>query len=258
MRVPEEAGLGDATIHLSFPAWKEGKVASVELKLPVVNEKPRPKAAPEKKEARPKAPGAAKSQAINSLRQIGIACHAYMDVHSHLPAAAITSKEGKALLSWRVALLPYLDQEALHRQFKLDEPWDSPHNLKMLHKMPAVFAASSDSGNKTPYRVFTGPDTLFDGMKGARPADVRDGFSNTFLVVEAKESVPWTKPDELSYDKKKPLPALGGSEKDVIFVLWADGSVSRMPLRYNEEVFRALITPRGNEVVGREEFTPKK
>ncbi len=38
MRVPAEAGKGNAKVTVSFDAWKEGKVAPATFEIPVVDE----------------------------------------------------------------------------------------------------------------------------------------------------------------------------------------------------------------------------
>ena len=80
---------------------------------------------------------AAATQSNNHIKQLGLAVHNYNSVYNHLPQQAIFGKDGKPLLSWRVALLPYLDQAVLYKKFKLDEPWDSPHNHALLKYMPS-------------------------------------------------------------------------------------------------------------------------
>ncbi len=87
-----------------------------------------------------------------NLKKLALAMQNYADTFGHLPLAAKV-KNGKALLSWRVELLPYLGEQELYNQFKREEPWDSPHNKKLLSKMPAVFAPP---GVKTrrPYSTF--------------------------------------------------------------------------------------------------------
>src|SRR5262249_7254639 len=77
----------------------------------------------------------------NKLRQIGLAFPSYRDPDDHFRAQAIWDAKGKPLLSWRVAILPFIEEEALYRQFKLDEPWDSPHNKKLIPLMPKTYAA---------------------------------------------------------------------------------------------------------------------
>ena len=96
----------------------------------------------------------------NNLKQIGVALHNYHGVYKTLPPPAKTA-DGKPLLSWRVLILPFLeDDDNLYAQFKLDEPWDSPHNIKLLTKMPEVYAhpADPEAAKKglTYYQVFVG------------------------------------------------------------------------------------------------------
>src|SRR4051794_3818491 len=82
---------------------------------------------------------ARRSQCVNNLKQIGLAMHNYNSAYDVFPPAVITDPDGKPLLSWRVLLLPFLDEQALYEQFKLDEPWDSPNNKPLLSRMPKVF-----------------------------------------------------------------------------------------------------------------------
>jgi prepilin-type processing-associated H-X9-DG protein len=186
----------------------------------------------------------------NNLKHIALAMHTYHDRFGHLPAAAICSKDGKPLLSWRVALLPYLGEDNLVKQFRLDEPWDSPHNKALLPKMPKVYELPvKESTSLTYYRVFVGPEAGFDLQKNRRFADITDGLSNTWMVVEAAEAVPWTKPDELSYDSKAALPKLGDYVSGGFNVAFMDGSVRFFPRAPDEQTMRALITPAGDEVV---------
>jgi RNA polymerase sigma factor (sigma-70 family) len=187
----------------------------------------------------------ARMVSTNNMKQIGLAMHNYMDQHKTFPAAAIYSKDGKPLLSWRVAILPYIEQDQLYKQFKLDETWDSEHNKKLLDKMPRTYGAK---GNETHYRVFTGKDALFPPQKGLGPADITDGFSNTIMLVEGPDTVPWTKPDDYEYDAQKPLPKLGGKPWDNGFlVTLADGSVHMLSKDIPEKRLRAFITPAGGE-----------
>jgi hypothetical protein len=240
VRVPAEAGLGNAKVTLSFPAWKEGNVAAARLELPVVDE---PKKAPDPRQGAGAGNGNPDRRAgADKLKQIGVAFHNYMEGYKCLPFAAVYAKDGTPLLSWRVALLPALGHYDLYKQFRLDEPWDSPHNKKFVGRMPSVLAAPGADPAKgvTFYRVFTGPGTLFDG-KARRSRTIPDGNSTTILVVEAGEAVPWTKPDELPYDKGKPLPKLGGIFRDGFHILYADGHTQFVGRRLDERMFRTGI-----------------
>src|SRR5262249_22126086 len=129
-----------------------------------------------------------------------IATHEYHDLHGRLPAAALYDGAGKALLSWRVQVLPHLGHKELYQQFKRDEPWDSEHNKKLLASMPDVFApvfGPQQAPGHTFYQAFTGPGTIFEGRQGIRITDIFDGTSVTILLVEAGEAVPRTKPADL-------------------------------------------------------------
>jgi hypothetical protein len=175
--------------------------------------------------------------------------------HGSLPPHAIYSKDGKPLLSWRVLLLPYIEQSDLYEQFHLDEPWDSPHNVQFLPRMPKVFTPFKGRPTREPhttfYQVFVGKGAAFEGRKGlCLEADFPDGTSNTFLIVEAGMAVPWTKPEDLPYDAGKPLPRLGGLFKDTFRAALADGSVRDFSKEVSEATLRAAVTRNGGDELG--------
>jgi uncharacterized protein (TIGR03067 family) len=194
-----------------------------------------------------------KSQDENNLKQIALAMHQYHDTYNHWPMPAIYSKDGKPLLSWRVAILPFVEQNNLYNQFKLNEPWDSPHNKKLLEVIPRIYApvaGKPKQPHSTYYQVFTGPGTVFEGEKKLQIRSISDGTSNTVMVVEAAEAVPWTKPADLPFDaKKKELPKLGGQLPDGFFMALCDGSTMWVSRRYDERILRAMITRAGGEVI---------
>jgi prepilin-type processing-associated H-X9-DG protein len=180
--------------------------------------------------------------------------HNYESSQGAFPGPAITAKDGKPLLSWRVAILPYIEPE-LYNKFKLDEPWDSPHNKALIKEMPQVFACPSRPGvepGTTTYRAFAGKGALFEKDSGTRIANITDGTSNTIMVVEAVEAVPWTKPDsDLPFDPaaRPSLHGAGSSHPGGFNTAFADGSVRFIKNSINVQTFRALITRAGGEVV---------
>jgi hypothetical protein len=187
------------------------------------------------------------------MKQIGLAMHNYHDTYRRFPPAAVCGPDGKPLLSWRVLILPFLEQENLYKEFQLDEAWDSPHNIQFVSPTPYVYRpykGNAPADGMTYFRVFVGPGAGFEGMKGLTFADFKDGTSNTLLIVEAWEPVPWSKPDELPYDPNGPLPRLGGIAKDGSFrAAFVDGSVHVIRKGTSEETIRALITRNGNEKI---------
>jgi hypothetical protein len=283
-----------------------------------------------------------------NLKKLALAMHNYVDTHQgHLPSAATVGRYGKALLSWRVELLPYLGGGELYNQFKRDEPWDSPHNRKLLSKIPAVYAppgvktqrpystfyqvfvsagpsaggaaagaggagmmpmggagmpggggmpmgggagmpgggstapgmsrsagapAATGSASAVPGGTFPrtgkkgGPMMTMPGQGGPMggpggmppveqfaPAFVKgeatrflahivDGTSNTILIIEAGNPVPWTKPEDLHYADDEPLPELGGLFPNVMHAAFADGAVHTLTKNYNKKQLRNAIT----------------
>jgi len=192
------------------------------------------------------------AQSINNLKQIGLAFHNYNSANDKFPAAAILGPDGKPPHSWRVAILPYIEQNDLYQQYKFDEPWDSPSNRKLLDKMPVIYRHPlSKSTTSASYFVFTGKETLFPGNEGSKLADITDGTSNTILAVEANQDIPWTKPEDLPFDpnENQRFPKLGGFIPGPINVLMADGSVRRLKETISPIVLKALITRAGGEVI---------
>src|SRR5262249_19617843 len=138
---------------------------------------------------------AERAETANKLKQIGIAMHNYLDNKKTFPAAANYDKAGKPLLSWRVHLLPYIEEGELYKKFKLDEPWDSEHNKKLLAQMPAVYRTSKNlEAGKTTFLGVAGESAMFPRGRGVAIREITDGLSNTIFVVDADEAkaVAWT------------------------------------------------------------------
>jgi hypothetical protein len=207
------------------------------------------------------ADGAARrAQCVNNLKQIALAMHNYHDINGHLPPAAITDRDGKPLLSWRVAILPYLEASPLYSRFHLDEPWDSPHNLALLDAMPLTYACPGDSTLKsgmTGYQAVIGPNTAFTpDFQPLRITDFTDGTSQTILIGESRRSVPWTKPEDLPFDMNVPLCGLGshhGYHNNGFHALFVDGTLRFLKSTIAPSVLAALLTRNGNDIIHQED-----
>jgi prepilin-type processing-associated H-X9-DG protein len=208
----------------------------------------------------------ARSQSTNNLKQIGLALHNFHSAHDHFPAD-FRGEAGKPLLSWRVAILPFIEQQALFQEFHLNEPWDSPHNKALIARMPVTFSmpdGSSTEDGLTCYRGFAGTDAFFDPKvpRGIKISGILDGTSNTIAVVEAREPVPWTKPegdipflsDQKPESIKTMLDALGGHFEGGFNALFCDGSVRFIKSTVALPVFRALLTRASGEVISSGSF----
>jgi prepilin-type processing-associated H-X9-DG protein len=200
---------------------------------------------------------ASRLQSANNLKQLALALLNYHDTNGAYPANAIYDKDGKALLSWRVVILPFVEQNNLYSQFNLEEAWDSPRNKRLLARMPAVFKASTSKTkhpNGTFYQGFHGKGAFFEGKTGINIASITDGTSNTIAVVEAANDVPWTKPEDLPFVPGKPLPKLGGVFPGQGFnAAFADGSVRFIRSTFKESSLVKMITRNGGEVLDKED-----
>lgn len=191
------------------------------------------------------------------LLKLHAGLEAYYAKHNAWPARAIRDNNGTPLLSWRVALLPYLGEEELYKQFKLDEAWDSLHNKQLLARMPAVYASRwNDRPWLTRFQVFAGDGAILNLRNGSRKADVRDGLATTVLLVEAPErlGVHWTKPHDLPFQPRLPDGLFSGGKALSLPVLTGDGAVRNLYNKTEPEI-RPLITRDGGEAV---DFTPMR
>jgi hypothetical protein len=195
-------------------------------------------------------------RSANNLRQIALALHNYNDTYGKLPAVASFDKESKPLLSWRVHILPFIEQQTLYQEFHLDEPWDSEHNKKLIPRMPSVYScqdAKLSGPGKTTYLAPVGKGNMFTGdATQLRFGDVPDGTSNTILLLQANadQAVTWTKPADFAPDLDKPLDILFVGQRDLGFnAAFADGSVHFLLDTIDRKTLRALFTRAGGEVV---------
>jgi hypothetical protein len=201
-----------------------------------------------------------RATSVNNLKQIGLAFHNYVASNNHFPAAVNLGGKSKSIpYSWRVAILPFIEQQELYNVYNFDEPWDGPNNRKLIDRMPAVFRCSSSDGTpssrtNSSYFVFTGPATAVGAGTEPKLPDFTDGTSNTILAVEAVRDIPWTKPEDIPFDTNGPLPELGGFWEDGFSALFADGSVRYLKKSIRSEVLKALITRAGGEVISSDSY----
>jgi Protein of unknown function (DUF1559) len=197
------------------------------------------------------------AQCRNNLKQIALALHDYHQAYGSLPPAHIADSNGRPMHSWRVLLLPFLEQQALYDQYDFREPWDGPNNVKLLSQMPGCYVCPSSPPlyrKRTTYTVITGPGTMFPGTAPVKFADVTDELSATLMVVEtANVNIPWTAPWDLDVgtmsfkvnDEK--VPGLSSRHHRAVSVAFADGSVRDLPAGINGKTLRALVTTAGRE-----------
>jgi len=200
---------------------------------------------------------AARRISSNNLKQLALALHNYASTYNSELPGDILDKDGKPILSWRVKLLPYLEQIELYNQLKLNERWDSKHNLALLEKMPKVLASPRVTVKRkgyTVYQVFSGPAALFNaGKPRYKIGNIPDGTSNTLYAVEATRAVPWTKPADIPFDKNKAVVDFGKAYGKKPLAAMMDGSVRLLDLeKIKPETLKNAIMPDDGNVLGKD------
>ena len=198
------------------------------------------------------------SQCRNNLKQIAIAFHCYHAVYNTFPPAYIPDKDGKPMHSWRVLILPFMEQQSLHQQYNFNEPWDSPRNQRVTGTVVPAYKCPSALGGptETNYMVVTGPGTLFEGAEACSMAKISDGLSNTILVVEVGGTgVNWAEPRDLDGRKVSPPfspprpDAAGSYHAGHLNVALGDGSTRPLSDSIDPATVRGLTTRAGGEQI---------
>lgn len=176
------------------------------------------------------------------------------DNNGKYPPAFTKSAQGSPLLSWRVLILPYIEQQNLFNKFNQNEPWDGPTNKPLLSFMPKMYLSSSNYDVNTAFKTtFLAPvakETVFSPLGGVTKNSVTDGFSNTILVVDADDdfATEWTRPVDLNVNSQNPALGLTASNPAGFMALFCDGSRKVVPNRPYPNVW-AMFTIGGGEQV---------
>ena len=187
------------------------------------------------------------------IRTIALAQLNHESANMAFTERAIFAEDGTPLLSWRVAILPFIEQNDLYEQFNLDEPWDSPNNIALLPLMPQIYAHPEVENGQTVFKIFVGDETPFqfeDSRRGISFSQITDGSSNTIMVVEtaSENAVPWTQPEDIIFDINDPKAGLGHGLFDSFSVALFDGSVRQVSNTISDEEFAAVVTIAGGEI----------
>lgn len=218
-----------------------------------------------------------------NLKQLGLAFHNYHDKYGCFPPAYVADSNGRPMHSWRVLILPYVDQTALYAKYKFDEPWDGPNNIRLLDSIPPVYkcpshcapprkvagrasrfgllacsnvgtVSSSNRPRCTNYAAVLGKDCAFRGAQPVSIKDITDGTSNTLLIGEVTDAdILWTKPEDVDIAKH---PRIGdrmgfsSDHKSGANFLRADGSVRFVSDVVPQATIDALYTRAGGEPIG--------
>ena len=188
----------------------------------------------------------------NRMRQLVLGVINYESANATFPPNKnLRRNDGAKGLSWRVQILPYIEEVELYQRFRLNEPWDSPHNIKLLDEMPDVFSAYTNTGltdpvlkpGHTTFVAPTGDGTILGGSDVVKIRHITDGTSKTVLLVEVKpeNAVPWTAPQDYAYSPDDPGAGLAWDQTDKVAVAFCDGSFRALPKSTSKEMLRRLF-----------------
>ncbi len=203
---------------------------------------------------------ARRAQCTNNLKQIALAMYNYHDVYKCFPSAVLTDEEGKSRRSWRVAILPFVEQSMIYDSYNFDEPWDSPSNQVLQSARPTVYTCPSDPGlvpYETNYVMIAGTGTVGgEPNEVVKMSDITDGTSNTIMAIEVADSgIPWMEPRDMTVDEAVAYISnpSGTGRRHVhpggVNVAMADGSVHFISSTIDPQTLRAMMTRDGGEVV---------
>ncbi len=205
------------------------------------------------------------------LKQVANSMLMYSDRNSEQLPTDLKGADGTPLFSWRVGILSMLDYGDIYDQLRLDEPWDSEHNAKLLQQVdPRLFAVNPQTpdghadllaviGKDLGFSPHEGPKpggfTRADGSRefvyrsGTTIGGVSDGMAATALIVEVapERSVPWAKPADYVWDAKQPTAGLGADSKPYFWVALGDTRVVRVSKQQDAETLRRLFTRNDGE-----------
>ena len=179
----------------------------------------------------------------NNLKQIGLAMHSYHSTYRTFPPAYLPDEDGQPMHSWRVLLLPFLNQQSLYDQYDFDLPWDSPDNQALASQISDIFHCPSDNiadHEATSYVVVVGLETAFPGAQTVSISDITDGTSDTILVTEVASSpIHWMEPKDIPIEEFWEQTSFHPNGYNVSL---ADGSVRFMSDDTSPDQLNALTT----------------
>jgi len=194
---------------------------------------------------------ARRAQCSNNLKQISLALLNYEAANGCFPPAYVADENGRPMHSWRVLILPYMEQQALYDRYRFDEPWDSPNNRMVTNTALSIYrcpSAGQADPMETNYVMIVGPETVAFENSAVSIADISDGASNTILVIETADSgIRWAEPRDLNFGELN-LQINDGTGEGIrsrhsggVNAAFCDGSVHFLNDSLDREILRRLI-----------------
>ena len=177
--------------------------------------------------ATPRAREAARRmQCSNNLKMIGLAL-SYDETQRGSFAPLNSVQDNGPPTSWRVEMLPYLEQKTLFDSYDLASPWDSEENTKLAStKVTAFVCPSNLQPTDADGRYFTAYARPFGANVKSAVAGKIDlsqvGRSNSIAVVEScGQNIIWTEPRDALVEERTAGINLPGKTRGT-----SDGAIS--------------------------------
>jgi Protein of unknown function (DUF1559) len=180
----------------------------------------------------------------------------YHEAYGCFPPAFVADRDGTPMHSWRVLILPFLEQQELYKAYNFAEPWNGPNNRKLANRVGHIYLRSgleSDQVTTTSFVAVVGPQTAWPGTKPTTYKDLGDGSHDTLLVVEVLDGqFLWMEPKDLEFGRMsfRINDASGrglGSRLGGARVVSADGTVRTLFNDFDPNKLKAMLTANGGE-----------
>ncbi|GAB5404037.1 MAG: hypothetical protein Aurels2KO_22680 [Aureliella sp.] len=204
-------------------------------------------------------------QCHNNMKKLALAVLNYESAHGRFPPPYIPDDNGMPMHSWRVLVLPFVEETALYERYDFTKPWNHPDNLKLADEMPTVFSCptcqSPHANYTTSYVAIVGDKTLWPTNGTTRAKDVSDGLYSTLMLIESEAArTHWMAPHDLRFSEIVPTTATGRTmvvdtgHQDVATAAFANGGIHTLHGDHSAEMLKALSTKAGREFIDWDEF----
>jgi hypothetical protein len=184
--------------------------------------------------------------AAKHMSQIYVALQHYNANHGAFPPRYVTSADGMPLYSWRLLLLPYLDEGGAYSAAHLDKAWSAGENAFLLARTPESFAPVRDDvpDGHTQFVAVSGEGMFWADDVGVRNVDIRSRAASLVMFVELPEgSVAWTEPSDITVDELLDLirSPLNDSGPIVVRCMCRDGNVLNLSNASDNQTIRSML-----------------